>query len=215
MRNKYICPSLLSVDSKKRVKAVNELLDLGIKWIHYDIMDNKFVKNTAIEIEEYISIIKSTPKHLSDVHLMVENPFYYAEKFKDYATCMTIHYESLSREKVMEFVKKYQEITWIGLAIKPETKWEEIKDIIHYFEVILVMSVNPGFGGQLFIETSFKKISEIHSFIKENKLQTMIQVDGGINDQNAKKAFQSGATALVCGSYLMNNLSEKTLKKLY
>ncbi|MGL6125193.1 MAG: ribulose-phosphate 3-epimerase [Metamycoplasmataceae bacterium] len=215
MKNKYICPSLLSVDSSKRIESVVKLLDLGIKWIHYDIMDNKFVDNTAIEIEEYINIINSTPKHLSDVHLMVENPFYYAEKFKDYATCMTIHYESVERDEVIKFAKKYQEITWVGLAIKPETKWEDIKDIIHYFEVILVMSVNPGFGGQAFIESTFEKIKNIHDFIEENKLQTMIQVDGGINDKNSKKAFLSGATALVCGSHLMNNLSKKTLKKLY
>ncbi|MGL5205465.1 MAG: ribulose-phosphate 3-epimerase [Metamycoplasmataceae bacterium] len=215
MKNKYICPSLLNVKAEERIKTVNELLELGIKWIHYDIMDNKFVPNTAIEIDEYINIIKSTPKHLSDVHLMVEDPFHYAEKFKDYATCMTIHYESVSREKVIEFAKKYQEITWVGLAIKPDTKWEEIKDIIHYFEVILVMSVYPGFGGQEFIASSIEKVSNIHDFIKENKLHALIQVDGGINDTNARKTFSAGASALVCGSFLMNNLNKKTLKKLH
>ncbi|MGL5643352.1 MAG: ribulose-phosphate 3-epimerase [Metamycoplasmataceae bacterium] len=215
VRNKYICPSLLSVKAEERIKVVKELLDLGIKWIHYDIMDNKFVNNTAIEIDEYINIIKSTPKHLSDVHLMVEDPFYYAEQFKDYATCMTIHYESVPRSEVIEFAKKYQQITWVGLAIKPDTKWEEIQDIIHYFEVILVMSVNPGFGGQEFIESSVEKVKNIHNFIKENKLHALIQVDGGINDKNAKKTFLAGASALVCGSFLMNNLNKKTLKKLH
>ncbi|MGL5617758.1 MAG: ribulose-phosphate 3-epimerase [Metamycoplasmataceae bacterium] len=215
MKNRYICPSLLSVKPKERIESVNKLLELGIKWIHYDIMDNKFVNNTAIEIDEYINIIKSTPKHLSDVHLMVKDPFYYAEKFKYYATCMTIHYESISRPKVIEFAKKYQQITWVGLAIKPDTKWEEIKDIIYHFEVILVMSVNPGFGGQEFIELSVEKVKNIHKFIKENKLHTLIQVDGGINDKNAKKTFAAGASALVCGSYLMNNLNKKTLKKLH
>ena len=215
MRDKYICPSLLSVPAEQRINVAKELLDLGIKWIHYDIMDNQFVKNKAIEIDEYINIIKNTPGHLSDVHLMVNDPFIYAEKFKDYATCMTIHYESMNLEKILNFVKKYQETTWIGLAIKPETKWEEIKDIIHHFEIILVMSVEPGFGGQTFIESSIEKIEQIANFIKENKLQTMIQVDGGINDKNSKKVFSAGATALVCGSYLINNMNVKTLKKLY
>ncbi|MGL5205246.1 MAG: ribulose-phosphate 3-epimerase [Metamycoplasmataceae bacterium] len=215
MRNKYICPSLLSVKSDKRIQTVNELLELGIKWIHYDIMDNKFVNNTAIEIDEYINIIKTTPKHISDVHLMVNDPFSYADRFKDYATCMTIHYESVPKEEVIMFAKKYQEITWVGLAIKPETKLEEIIDIIHYFEVILIMSVTPGFGGQDFIESSIEKIKNLHDFIKKNKLQTLIQVDGGINDKNAKKIFEAGASALVCGSYLMNNLNKKTLKKLH
>lgn len=215
MKSKYICPSLLSVSSEDRVKAVKKLLKLKIEWIHYDIMDNKFVENTAIEVDEFINIIEKTPNHLSDVHLMVDDPFYYAEKFKNYATCMTVHYESMSREKILEFAKKYQQDTWVGLAIKPETKWEEIIDIIHHFEIILVMSVNPGFGGQTFIDSSIEKIKKIADYIKKNKLQTLIQVDGGINDKNSKKVFAAGAAAIVCGSYLMNNLSEQTLKKLY
>ncbi len=215
MKNRYICPSLLSVPTEKRIEVANRLLEMGIEWIHYDIMDNEFVKNKAIEPEEYINILQATPAHLSDIHLMVNDPFIYAEKLKDYATCMTIHYESMPIDKILEFVKKYQEITWIGLAIKPGLNWEEIKPIIHHFEIILIMSVEPGFGGQTFIDESIEKINNISNFIKENKLQTIIQVDGGINNNNSKKAFLAGATALVCGSYLTNNLSEKTLKKLY
>ena len=215
MKNRYICPSLLNVPTEKRIEVATKLLELGIAWIHYDIMDNDFVNNKAIEPEEYINIINSTPSHLSDIHLMVKDPFVYAEKLKDYATCMTIHYESMPIEKILEFVKKYQETTWIGLAIKPDSNWEDIKPIIHHFEIILVMSVEPGFGGQTFIDSSFEKISNIHNFIEENKLQTIIQVDGGINDQNSNKLFSIGASALVCGSYLINNLNEKTLKKLF
>jgi len=215
MKNKYICPSLLSVPKEQRIKIVNELLGLGIQWIHYDIMDNKFVNNSAIETEEYINIIKKTPVHLSDVHLMVEDPFIYAEVLKDYSTCMTIHYESMSEFKIIEFVKKYQPFTWIGLAIKPKTTLKNIENILHYFEIILVMSVEPGFGGQKFIESSYNKIEEISKYIKDNKLQTIIQVDGGINNITSKKVFSLGASAVVCGSYLMNDLNEKTLKKLY
>lgn len=214
MKDKIVCPSLLSVPFDKRVDVANELLELGIQWIHYDIMDNKFVDNTAIEVEEYINIISKTTSHLSDVHLMVEDPFPYAEKLKNYATCMTIHYEAMSKDKIIEFTKKYQEFTWIGLAIKPETTLKKIEDIIHYFEIILVMSVEPGHGGQNFIESSYKKIKEISQFIKINKLQTLIQVDGGINDKTSKKVFSSGANAVVCGSYLINNLNIKTLKNL-
>lgn len=214
MKNRHICPSLLSVPSIKRVEVANELLNLGIEWIHYDMMDNKFVNNKAIEIDEYINIISKTNKHLSDVHLMVENPFEYAEIIKDYATCMTLHYEALSEDKIIEFLKKYQEFTWIGLAIKPETTFEQVKHILHYFEIVLVMSVEPGFGGQDFIESSYEKIKKISKYIKEEKLQTIIQVDGGINDKTSKKVFSAGASAVVCGSYLINNLDIKTLKKL-
>lgn len=214
MKDKYICPSLLNVKKEERIEVANKLLKMGIKWIHYDIMDNKFVNNSAIQVDEYTEIIKSTSPHLSDVHLMVEDPFSYAEEFKKYATCMTIHYEALTRNKILEFVKKYQEITWIGLAIKPETSFEEIKDIIYHFEVVLVMSVEPGFGGQKFIDSTITKIKLISNFIKQNSLSTIIQIDGGIDDQNSKKIFRAGAHALVCGSYLINNLSEKTLKKL-
>ena len=214
MKDKYVCPSLLNVSINERLETTNKLLSFGIQWIHYDIMDSKFVNNKAIEVEECINIINKSNPHLSDVHLMVENPFPFADKLMNYVTCMTIHYEALNETEIIKFVKKYQTFTWIGLAIKPHTPFEKFKNIIHHFEIILVMSVEPGFGGQKFIESTYKKIEKISNFIKENKLQTIIQVDGGINDTNSKKIFSSGATAIVCGSYLINNLNAKTIKKM-
>lgn len=212
---KLITPSILNVEKEKRPMVIDELITMGIKWIHYDVMDNIFVNNEAIEIEEIISFQKNCKKHLSDVHLMVKNPLEYARKLTDFVTCITVHYESFDSEKeLMDFVNDFSHTNWIGLALKPNTKFDEISHLIYLFDLILVMSVEPGFGGQKFIETTFEKIEKIKKFIDEEKLHTIIQVDGGINDSNSKKIFSIGSTYNVVGSYLVNNLNKETLKKI-
>ena len=215
MLDRMITPSILNVEKNKRIEVINKLIDLGIKWIHYDIMDNKFVPNSAIEIEEIISFQKECPKHLSDVHLMVENPKEYADKLKDYTTCLTIHFEAFNNDKeIIDFVNEYCHTNWVGLAIKPNTKFEQFAHLIYLFDIVLIMSVEPGFGGQKFIDETIKKIDQVKEFIDEEKLHTIIQVDGGINDSNSKKIFEHGSSFNVVGSYLMNNLNSETLKKL-
>lgn len=215
MDQKLITPSILNVDKDERVETILKLIKLGIKWFHYDVMDNKFVSNKAIDVEEIINFYNQLPKHLCDVHLMVENPFEYAKKLSPFVTCLTAHYESFKNEdEIMEFINEFANTNWIGLSIKPNTKIEEIIQIVHYFDIILIMSVEPGFGGQKFIEESFDKIKKLKKYIDENKIPTIIQVDGGINDTNSKKIFNSGSTYNVVGSYLINNISKETLKKL-
>ncbi len=215
MIKKQITPSILNIDKKNRVNVINELIDMGIKWIHYDIMDNKFVPNEAISIEEIQSFKDNCKKHLSDAHLMVENPFEYAHQLKDFVTCLTIHYESFkNEEEIIKFINEFSHTNWIGIAIKPSTNFKEIQHILYLFDLVLIMSVEPGFGGQTFIENTYKKIEEIHSFIEMEKLPTVIQVDGGINNSNSKKIFKYGSLFNVVGTYLINNLNKDTLKKL-
>lgn len=215
MSQKLITPSILNVSVENRPKVIDELIDLGIKWFHFDVMDNKFVPNTAMSIDEIINFRKKCKKYLCDVHLMVETPFEYARKLTNYVTCITVHYESFKSEKeLIDFVNEFSHQNWIGLAIKPNTRFEDIQHLIYLFDLVLVMSVEPGFGGQKFIEDSYEKIKKIKNFIDEEKLPTIIQVDGGVNDLNSKRLFEIGTTYNVVGSYLMNNLNKETLKKL-
>lgn len=215
MIDNLITPSILNVEKNERSNVINKLIDMGIKWFHYDVMDNKFVPNKAIEIDEIISFQKNCKKHLCDVHLMVDNPREYAKKLSDYAYCLTVHYESFENEKdLIDFVNEFCHTNWIGLAIKPSTDFSKIKHITYLFDLILVMSVEPGFGGQKFIENSYDKIKEIKQFIDEEKLPTIIQVDGGVNDTNSKELFKIGTSLNVVGSFLINNLNDETLKKL-
>lgn len=215
MIEKLITPSILNVDKKDRITVINQMIDMGIKWIHYDVMDGEFVPNIAISIKEIISFQNQCQKHLSDVHLMVKNPMEYAKELANYVTCLTIHFESFdNKNEIIKFVDNFAHTNWIGLAIKPNTSFEEIKNILYLFDLILIMSVEPGFGGQEFIETTYEKIKKIKEFINEEKLPTIIQVDGGINDKNSKKLFQIGSSMNVVGSFLIKNLNIDTLKKL-
>lgn len=216
MIDKLITPSILNVEKEKRLDVLKELLSYGIKWIHYDIMDGKFVPNDkAISVEEIKLFHNKLPSHLSDAHLMVSNPFDYAKKITDYVTCLTVHYEAFDSEsEIIKFIDEFSSLNWIGLAIKPSTKFEDVKHILYLFDLVLIMSVEPGFGGQAFIEDSKNKIQQIFNYIKTEKLQTIIQVDGGLNDSNSKTIFDLGSSLNVVGSYLINNLSQETIKKL-
>ena len=215
MFENQITPSILNVEKEDRPDVIKQLIDLGIKWFHYDVMDGQFVENTAITVEEIIGFYHQLPKHLCDVHLMVKDPIEYAYKLRDFATCITAHYEAFNDEKeIMDFVNEFSNTNWIGISIKPNTPFDKIKHLLHWFDLVLIMSVEPGKGGQAFIEDSYEKIKEISQFIQEEKLPTIIQVDGGINDTNCQKVFQAGSTFNVVGSYLMKNLNAQTIKKL-
>ena len=217
MIEKQITPSILNVEKNNRQAIVNKLLNMGIKWFHFDVMDNQFVPNTALEVDEIISLqSKSSKKFAFDVHLMVENPWEYAKQLIDYATCITVHYESFKTEKeIVDFVNEFSHHCWIGIAIKPSTKFEQIQNILYLFDLVLIMGVEPGFGGQTFIDNTLDKVKEIKEFIDTEKLTTLIQVDGGINDKNSKSIFEAGSTFNVVGSYLIKNIDDsKTLDKL-
>ena len=162
MIKKQVTPSILNVPKDQRVEVINNLIDMGIQWFHYDVMDNKFVPNEAISIDEIKSFKSTCKKHLSDAHLMVNDPFKYAHELKDYVTCLTIHYESFEKEEdIVKFVNEFSHTNWVGIAPPPSTDFNKIQPILYLFDLVLIMSVEPGFGGQQFIEKTYNKLKEI------------------------------------------------------
>ncbi|VEU59521.1 ribulose-phosphate 3-epimerase [Mesomycoplasma neurolyticum] len=212
---KKISPSLLSLAKDQRIETAFLLIKSKIDWIHYDYMDAKFVPNRAIEIDEIANIKKHVPKHIMDIHIMAFNPEIIIEKSINLVDYATIHYEAFeNKNNILNLIKKYEDKIKIGLSIKPETPFEQIIPFLKKIKLLLIMSVEPGAGGQSFIFESLDKIKKAKQYIKDNNLDVIIQVDGGINDKTAKLCFESGADVLVSGSYLTLNFSVKKLNKL-
>ncbi|WP_348602731.1 ribulose-phosphate 3-epimerase [Mesomycoplasma hyopneumoniae] len=214
MKRKIISPSLLNIKKSSRLKSTRIFLNLGIKWFHFDFMDGIFVKNVAISIPEIKNIIKKSKKFISDVHLMSVNPEEQIKQLLGYVNFATIHFESRNYAQIKEIISKYSRKIKIGIAIKPETKIEQIYDLLPEIQLVLIMSVEPGKGGQAFIENTYKKIEELSKIIQENNYKIIIQVDGGIKDFNSKKVFDSGADVIVVGTFLAKKPTKLKIKKL-
>ncbi|APJ38183.1 ribulose-phosphate 3-epimerase [Mycoplasmopsis pullorum] len=215
MTKKYVTPSLLNVESQKRLEIAKELINAGVKWIHYDVMDGEFVPNTAISYQEIKNIREKAPKHIMDAHLMVNDPLSYLDEFKNVVDIVTIHFEAIDDlEEFKEFlIENYHEIK-IGLAIKPNTSVERIVEFLPYLALVLVMSVEPGKGGQRFIETSLQKINQLKILRLKNSYDYLIQVDGGINNETGPLAFEAGADAAVAGTYLVFEPTTNRIKSI-
>ena len=197
-----ISASLLSARDNLE-KTIEEINNLDIDYIHLDIMDGKFVPNTSFTYEEIKTIISSINKPL-DVHLMVKN---IDEYIYDYAMLnteyITFHYETIHNLKTIKKIKDYG--IKCGIAIKPNTNVEEIFDLLPYIDLVLVMSVEPGKGGQKFIEGSENKIRKLKDKINSLDLHVAVSVDGGITNTTAELCKDSGVDILVIGSALTNN----------
>ncbi|QCZ36765.1 ribulose-phosphate 3-epimerase [Mycoplasma nasistruthionis] len=202
---KYVTPSLLNVEKDKRPAMADTLVQNGIKWIHYDVMDGKFVPNTAIEVDEIINIDQNHSKHLKDAHLMVVDPYEYVDQVKNNVDFITFHYEAISNDlvKYQEFLEQNYHDLKLGLAIKPNTTVEEIKQFLPKLSLVLVMSVEPGAGGQKFMPSALDKIAELKALRDLNGYDYLIQVDGGINSTTGPECFSAGADACVAGTYIV------------
>ncbi|MDC8918304.1 ribulose-phosphate 3-epimerase [Metamycoplasma hyosynoviae] len=211
---KKISPSILDV-KKNQIDYVNTLIKWGISNIHYDVMDGEFVPNTALSFELIEQIKVKCSKHIMDIHLMVKDVKRYYEMYKNIGDILTFHFEALNKENMNWLILQAKnDNVKIGLALNPDTNIDEVKDHFKHFALILVMSVFPGKGGQSFIEDSFAKIQAINKYKKENNLQFILQVDGGIKDHNIKSCFDAGINLAVVGSYLVKNFSRETVDKL-
>lgn len=200
--NTIISPSILSADFANLERDIKLVEEAGADWLHIDVMDGHFVPNITIGVPVVKSIKKITSIPL-DVHLMIENPQNFVKAFKDAgADIITFHYEAV--DDVLAVVKLIQSLgVKAGLSIKPKTKVEEIFEFLPELDLVLVMTVEPGFGGQSFMHDCAQKITEIRQHSLENDSNDLIiQVDGGINNVTGHVCTSLGANSLVAGNYI-------------
>ena len=192
---------LLIKDDINKIKKLN---DTDTDYIHLDVMDGKFVDNITYTFEEVSNLVPVIKKPL-DVHLMVAKPSEYIDFYsKINSDYITIHLEC--EENIEDLIKQIKQCgKKVGVSIKPKTAIEKLYPIINDIDLVLVMSVEPGYGGQAFIDDSLSRISQIKSYIINNNLNVVINVDGGINDKNAKLCIESGATMITVGSYITSS----------
>ena len=210
-KNPVIAPSLLGADFSNLKKEINFCNNSNAKWLHLDIMDQQFVPNLSFGP----SVVKDLRKHSDlffDVHLMVSNPFDMLSPFiKAGANGISFHIEATESRftfppKILINTIKKNNLK-CGLALKPKTPFSIIKKYLEYIDYIVVMSVEPGFGGQSFIPSTLDKISEIDNYLNQNNIREniLIQVDGGIKLENYKSVIESGADILVAGSQVFQS----------
>ncbi len=202
----YISPSILSSDFANLENEIKKLENCGADWVHVDVMDGHFVPNITIgaPVVKALKRVSSIPL---DVHLMIENPEKYIKDFAlAGADIITFHYEAAKNKivEIIDLIRSYN--VKVGISIKPNTKSEEIFPYIDIVDIVLIMTVEPGFGGQKFMENCALKIKEIKSQLNKN---IIIQVDGGINKDTAKICRDYGATSLVAGNYLYTSSNMK------
>ncbi|MCS7076308.1 MAG: ribulose-phosphate 3-epimerase [Bacteroidia bacterium] len=199
-----IAPSILSADFGKLSDEVNMLNTSVCDWIHCDIMDGVFVPNLSFGIPVLQSIKRCATKPL-DVHLMIVQPERYIQTFKDAgADILTVHIEASPHlHRTLSHIKNVG--LKAGVAINPHTTTEQIYDILYLADLVCVMSVNPGFGGQEFITHTFKKVEKLKNKILQESFNTLVEVDGGVNQDNAALLKKAGADVLVAGSFVFTS----------
>lgn len=200
--NPIVSPSLLACDFLNIENELRSFENIENIWFHLDIMDGHFVPNLTFGAP-IIKMIANKTRHFLDAHLMVTNPEFHIELLKDHGISnFTFHYEATSSH--LDTIKKAKKhFPSVGVSVRPNTKINELSDdILKNVDLILIMSVEPGFGGQRFIENTFLKIEQLKARAEKINPKLIIQVDGGVNEENAKQLRKAGANNLVAGSYI-------------
>lgn len=201
MKNTLIAPSVLAADFGNLQRDLEMINNSEADWFHIDIMDGVFVPNISYGMPVLETIQKHAKKTI-DVHLMIIDPDRYIKTFASLgANVLSVHYEACNHlHRTLQAIKA--EGMKAGVAINPHTSVTLLEDLINDIDVVCVMSVNPGFGGQSFIESTYKKVKQLKEIITRNNASTLIEVDGGVTNKNAKQLAEAGADVLVAGSYV-------------
>jgi ribulose-phosphate 3-epimerase len=199
-----ISPSVLSCDFANVQRDVEMINNSAADWFHVDVMDGVFVPNISFGFP----VIKAIKKHATkplDVHIMIVNPDQFVEEFAKAGTdILTVHYEACPHlHRTIQLIKAHG--MKAGVALNPHTSVDVLEDVIADLDLVLIMSVNPGFGGQTFIENAVGKVSKLKKLIQSKNSSALIEVDGGVNLETGKRLVTAGADALVAGSFVFNS----------
>lgn len=207
---KLLCPSILSADFTRLKEDINEVESAGADIIHCDIMDGHFVPNITFGPDVVAKVNEITNLPL-DVHLMIDSPDKYIKNFADSgADYISVHYENnVHLNRLVNYIKSFS--VKAGVAINPATPVSVLSEIIIEADFILIMSVNPGFGGQKFIKSSIAKVKELKKLIKDKNANCLIEIDGGVNEVNIKELAESGVDMFVAGATIFKAKDRKIM----
>lgn len=207
-KNTLIAPSVLAADFANLQRDIEMINNSEADWFHIDIMDGVFVPNISFGMPVLQAISKHAKKTI-DVHLMIVDPDRYISTFKKLgADVLTVHYEACTHlHRTLQAIKA--EGMKAGVALNPHTNVDLLEDVIQDIDLVCIMSVNPGFGGQSFIENTYSKVEKLKNLINKKNASTLIEIDGGVTDKNAQQLAKAGADVLVAGSFVFNAINPK------